>query len=112
MTLLPTTRLGTVAVVLWLLTCFAVLAGAWIGRQSADTGIFVLYAMLVVAFPVSLLVNAIFAVGMAFMSSSFGITVQDGFALNLLVWLASVVAGYVQWVCVVPRYFGSKSGVI
>jgi len=95
--------------VVWGFACAAVLVMTLMKNDESgggDVGIFLIWGMLVLCFPVSLLVAALLAML---------IIAQEGFEIRTLdlvdsssvgfvvVWLVFVAAGYWQWFQLVPR---------
>lgn len=72
---------------------------------ASDIGIFLIYSMLFLAFPVSLLVAGLFAL-LALIQEQLGVPLLDLIGSNYLglsvMWLAFFVAGYLQWFVLAP----------
>lgn len=77
----------------------------YVPGPASDIGIFLLYGMLFLAFPASLLVAGLFAV-MALQEDFFGVPFLDLIGSNYtgfsVMWLAFFAAGYLQWFVLLP----------
>lgn len=94
---------------LWLLCCVFVLGVTlyrYVPNSGSDIGIFLVYGMLFLAFPVGLLIAAIFAL-LAMLQENWGMPLLDLIGSNYVgfcvMWLAFFAAGYWQWFVLVPR---------
>lgn len=92
----------------WILCSVAVLVVTLVRYApgpSNDIGIFLVYGMLFLAFPVSLLVAGLFALT-ALLQDQLNVPLLDLFGSNYVgftvMWLAFFVAGYLQWFVLVP----------
>lgn len=100
--------LAKVLKVVWVLSSVTVLIVTlfhYAPGPEADIGIFLVYGMLFLAFPISLLVAGLFA-GMALLQDQLGIPLLDLIGSNYIgfsvMWLAFFSAGYVQWFVLLP----------
>ena len=95
--------------IVWVFSCVLVLVVTllrYAPGSASDIGVFLLYSMLFLAFPVSLLVAGLFAL-LAWLQEQLGVPLLDligstqvGFSV---MWLAFFVAGYWQWFILAPR---------
>jgi len=97
---------------LWVLCCVFVLGVTlyrYVPNSESDIGIFLVYGMLFLAFPVSLLIAAMFAL-LAMLQEPLGVPLLDligsNYAGYCVMWLAFLAAGYWQWFVLVPRLWG------
>jgi len=100
--------LSKVLKTLWVLCSVAVLAVTLVRYDhgpASDIGVFLVYAMLFLAFPVSLLVAGLFSL-MALFQEQFGVPLLDLIDSNymgfVVMWLTFFLAGYVQWFVLLP----------
>lgn len=72
---------------------------------ESDIGVFMVYGMLLLAFPISLLVTGLFAL-LALLQERTGIPLLDVIDSNYVgfsvMWITFFVAGYVQWFLLLP----------
>ena len=100
--------LTSVLKIVWILCSVTVLA-VTISRYSpgpaSDIGIFLVYGMLFLAFPVSIPVAGLLAL-IALLQARLEVPLLDIIGSNyvgfLVMWLAFFVAGYVQWFVLLP----------
>lgn len=75
---------------------------------ASDIGILLVYGMLFLAFPISLLVAGLFAL-LALLQEQSGIPLLDLIDSNYLgffvMWLAFFTAGYAQWFVLLPHLY-------
>jgi hypothetical protein len=100
--------LARLSKILWVLCSVAVLAvtlARYAPGPASDIGVFLLYGMLFLAFPVSLLVAGLFAL-LALLQEQLGAPLLDLIGSNYVglsvMWLVFFVAGYVQWFVLLP----------
>lgn len=100
--------LATVVKIAWVLCSVAVLLvtlGLYAPGPTSDIGVFLVYGILFLAFPASLLVAALFAL-LAGIQEQSGVPLLDSISSNLLgisiMWLFFFVAGYAQWFVLLP----------
>jgi hypothetical protein len=93
---------------LWILCSTSILAVTLAQYESgpkSDIGVFLVYGMLALAFPSSLLVAALIAL-LVLTQDMFGIEILDLIGSNHIgivgMWLAFVAAGYAQWFHLFP----------
>lgn len=93
---------------LWILCAVSIMAVTLIQYEpgpKSDIGIFLVYGMLALAFPSSLLVAALIAL-LVLAKDFFGVEVLDWIGSNHIgmvgMWLAFFAAGYAQWFHLVP----------
>lgn len=93
---------------LWILCCGFVLGLTlyrYVPNSGSDIGIFLIYGMLFLAFPASLLVAAMFAL-LAMLQERLGVPLLDVIENNYggfcLMWLIFFLVGYWQWFVLVP----------
>jgi hypothetical protein len=76
------------------------------GAAESDIGIFLVWAMLVLTFPIGLLVAALFT-ALVIAQEELGIQtidlIQSSYVGFALLWLVFVFAGYWQWFHFVPK---------
>jgi hypothetical protein len=94
---------------LWSLACVAVLlitVTKYDGAAESDIGIFLVWAMLVLTFPIGLLVAALFT-ALVIAQEELGIQtidlIQSSYVGFAVLWLVFVFAGYWQWFHFVPK---------
>lgn len=94
--------------VVWILCSVAVLAvtlSRYAPGPANDIGIFLVYGMLLLAFPISLLVAGLFS-AMSLLQEPLGVPLLDAIGSNYVgfsvMWLAFLVAGYLQWFVLLP----------
>ena len=94
--------------VVWVLCSVAVLVVTLVRyapNTESDIGIFLVYGMLFLAFPVSLLVAGLFAL-LVLLQEQLGVPLLDLIGSNYVsftvMWLTFVVAGYLQWFVLLP----------
>lgn len=94
--------------IVWVLCSIAVLVVTltrYAPASASDIGVFLVYGMLFLAFPVSLLVAGLFAL-LALLQEQLGVPLLDLIGSNyvgfLVMWLVFFVAGYVQWFVLLP----------
>jgi hypothetical protein len=100
--------LAKVLKIVWVL-CSVVVLVATLARYTpgpaSDIGVFLLYGMLFLAFPVSLLVAGLLAL-LALLQERSGVPLLDLIGSNYVgfavVWLMFFVAGYAQWFVLLP----------
>lgn len=102
------TMLAKVLKMVWILCSVAVLVVTLVRYApgpASDIGVFLVYGMLFLAFPVSLLVAGLFAL-MALLQEQLEVPLLDLIGSNYVgfsvMWLAFFVAGYLQWFVLVP----------
>lgn len=95
--------------VLWMFCCFVVLGVTLYSFEpssDSDIGVFLVYGMLFLSFPISLIVAATFALLVVLQESS-GIPLLELISSNYVgfcvMWLAFFLAGYWQWFVLVPK---------
>lgn len=100
--------LAKVLKIVWVLCSVAVLAVTltrYAPDSASDIGIFLVYGMLFLAFPVSLLVAALVAL-LALLQEQLGVPLLDLISSNYVgfsvMWLMFFIAGYVQWFVLLP----------
>ena len=100
--------LTKVTKVVWILCAVGVLAvtlARYAPGPGNDIGIFLVYGMLFLAFPVSLVVAGLFAL-MALLEEQFGVAllalIGSNFVGLVVMWLAFFAAGYLQWFVALP----------
>jgi hypothetical protein len=100
--------LAKVLKVVWVLCSMAVLAVTltrYAPGPASDIGVVLIYGMLFLAFPVSLLVAGLIAL-MALLQEQLKVPLLDAIGSNYLgfcvMWLAFFVAGYLQWFLLLP----------
>lgn len=93
---------------LWILACVAALLvsfSKYDGTAQNDIGIFLVWAMLALTFPIGILVAAIFA-ALVVVQEEFGVRtvdwIQSSYVGFAVLWLTFVAAGYWQWFYFVP----------
>lgn len=94
--------------IVWVLCSVAVLAVTltrFAPDSASDIGIFLIYGMLFLAFPVSLPVAALFAL-LALLQEQLGVPLLELISSNYVgfsvMWLVFFIAGYVQWFVLLP----------
>lgn len=92
----------------WILCSVAVLVvtlARYAPGPASDIGVFLVYGMLFLAFPASLLVAGLFAL-LAWLQDQLKVPLLDLIGSNYVgfsvMWLAFFVAGYLQWFVLVP----------
>jgi hypothetical protein len=95
--------------IVWVLCSLAVLVVTFVRYEpspSSDIGVFLVYGMLFLAFPVSLLVAGLFAL-LVLLQELSGVLLLDLIVSNYagfsVIWLTFFIAGYVQWFVLLPR---------
>jgi len=92
----------------WLILCVCVLVYAWLNRNVPGTDELVLWALIIITFPIALALSALGA-GVLFLLDRFGgITVAGGFGFNVVFWLLSVATAYWFWFVAIPRLTGHE----
>lgn len=94
---------------MWLLCCVFVLGVTlyrYVPNSGSDIGIFLIYGMLFLTVPVSLIIAAMFAL-LAMLQEIWGVPLLDLIGSNYVgfcvIWSAFIAAGYWQWFVLVPR---------
>jgi hypothetical protein len=87
----------------WWALCLWVLLFAWLNRAAADTGLVVMWALLVLTFPIALTISSVATVGFIALDKFAGVTVPGGFLFNAVFWLLSVPTAYWFWFILIPR---------
>lgn len=94
--------------IVWILCSVAVLAVTLARYEpglASDIGIFLVYGMLFLAFPSSLLVAGIFAL-ISMLQDQLGVPFLDAIGSNYfgfcVMWFAFFVVGYLQWFVLLP----------
>jgi hypothetical protein len=102
--------------VVWILCSVAVLVVTLVRYApgpASDIGVFLVYGMLFLAFPISLLVAGLFAL-MALLQEQLKVPLLDLIGSNyvgfFVMWLAFFVAGYLQWFVLLPRLWRRWKG--
>ena len=97
--------------ILWVSCSVAVLIATlarYTPDSSSDIGIFLVYGMLLLAFPISLLVAALFA-SLALLQERIGVPLLNLVSSNdvglFVLWLVFFGAGYIQWFVLLPWLF-------
>lgn len=72
------------------------------GRPNSDVDIFLLYAMLALAFPAGFLAAALLAAVSIIASELFGYVIPSSYTYLTVTWALFFVAGYFQWFACVP----------
>jgi hypothetical protein len=92
----------------WILCCVFVLfisLTQYESGASSDNGVFLVYSMLVLAFPASLLVAGLITL-MVLLQESLGVPLLDLIESNrvglCVMWLSFCIAGYLQWFVMLP----------
>jgi hypothetical protein len=98
----PKSTAGRIAAVLYLVACLGVLVLAVLGREFRDTDIVVVYAMLVLSFPIGYAVAFLFVPIAMVIESAFGVIVPGGLVNNVCAIVIFAAAGYAQWFVLVP----------
>lgn len=100
--------LAKVLKIVWVLCSVAVLVvtlARYAPGPASDIGVFLVYGMLFLAFPGSLLVAGLFAL-LALLQEQLGVPLLDLIGSNYVgfcvIWLAFFVAGYMQWFVLLP----------
>jgi hypothetical protein len=100
--------LTNVLKIAWVLCSVATLAvtlSRYSSGPASDIGIFLVYGMLFLAFPVSILVAGLLAL-IALLQARFEVPLLDIIGSNdvgfFVMWLAFFVAGYMQWFVLLP----------
>jgi hypothetical protein len=103
---MPRPTILAIVRVIWLALCLLVLLFAWNHRDTADTDLVVLWALMVLTFPVALVISAL-GTGLFMLLERFaGLVVPGGFWFNLTYWMLSVGIAYWFWFKVIPRLAG------
>jgi hypothetical protein len=76
---------------------------AWINRTTADTDLAVMWALLVLTFPIALTISSLGTILFFLLHKYAGITVPGGWWFNLIFWLLSVPTAYWFWFILIPR---------
>lgn len=101
--LLARTPVMATVKVSWGILCLLVLMYAWLNRDVPGTDEAVLWALIVVTFPIALTLSTL-GTGLFFLVDTFGgVTVPGGFGFNAVFWLLSVAVGYWFWFVLIPR---------
>jgi hypothetical protein len=100
--------LAKVLKIVWVLCSVTVLVVTLVRYApgpASDIGVFLVYGMLFLAFPVSLLVAGLFTL-LALLQEQLGVPLLDLIGSNYVgfsvVWLAFFVVGYFQWFVLLP----------
>ncbi len=98
--------------ILWVLCSFAVLAAAFVllaQGAERDVAVLVIYGMLLLAFPASLLVAALFT-GLILLQEQSGVPLlelmESSYVGLSTMWAVYFAAGYVQWFVLLPKILG------
>ena len=86
----------------WLLLCLSVLAYAWLNRDIPGTDEAVLWALIVITFPIAITL-ATLGSGVFFLLDRFAVSVPGGFGFNTVFWVVSVVPAYWFWFVLMPK---------
>ena len=93
----------SIAKAIWLLLCVLVLVFAWSNRDAIDADIVVLWALMILTFPIALTVSTLGAGLFLLLDRYAGIVVPGGFWFNLAFWAVSVGGAYWFWFMFIPR---------
>lgn len=95
--------------VVWVLCSVVVLAvtlSSYAPGPASDAGIFLVYGMLILAFPGGFLVAGLFAL-VVVLQEQLGLPLLDVIDSNYIgfcvMWLAFFIVGYLQWFVLLPR---------
>jgi uncharacterized ion transporter superfamily protein YfcC len=92
----------------WLALCLLLLGYAWINRNVAGIDSVVLWALVLLTFPIALTL-ATLGSGVFFLLDRFaGISVPGGFGFNVAFWALSVALAYWFWFGFIPRVTGHE----
>ena len=89
----------------WLVLALLVLAAslaAWDGRPNCDCEEVMIYGMLALGFPASVLAAGVVGLAFQFLHRSLGVTVATSPGEMIGTWALLTVAGYVQWFVLLP----------
>src|SRR5450759_3040580 len=90
----------------WGILCLSVLVYAWLNRDVPGTDEAVLWALIVVTFPIALTLSTL-GFGLFFLLDKFaGVIVPGCFTFNVIFWLLSVAVAYWFWFVLIPRQAG------
>jgi hypothetical protein len=79
---------------------------AFDGKSSSDIGVFLTWAMLVLAFPSSLLTSLLFTVIAIILEKLSSPAIPTSYPTLVLTWLGFFVIGYLQWFKLLPYLIG------
>jgi hypothetical protein len=85
-----------------------VLVYAWVNREVAGTDEAVLWALIVVTFPVALSLSSLGFVVFLQLNRLADVVVPGGFGFNATFWVLSVAGAYWFWFVLVPRLAGHE----
>lgn len=74
------------------------------GKKNSDVSIFLVWAMLVLSFPVSLVINLFFAGISYLLDNLFPGAIKVEYTYLFIVWLMFFLAGYFQWFKLIPFF--------
>ncbi len=102
MNILPRHLIGRILLVLWSAACVAVLVFAFIERDVEDTGIAVMWLMIILNWPIGYLVAVIMGYAFKLLYEVLGAVVPGGFGPLAFLWFVFVAVGYFQWFVAFP----------
>lgn len=73
------------------------------GKPNSDAGTLLIYAMLVLSFPISFVFAAVETGGLWLISEITGRDVPTTYLFLVVTWLGFFAVGYVQWFVLVPK---------
>ena len=90
------------------------------GTPNSDIGVFLVWSLLVLAFPISLAVAFLFSAFLFAAHHWFSITVPTTYVFLVIAWVCFISAGYWQWFVLLPwlsrkwkgRYQGRTSSSV
>lgn len=91
---------------IWIVICFIVLFVSFYyfsPEPKNDIGIFLIWSMLVLAFPMGFVVAAVFSLIAFMLADMAGITWGSSYLFIFIVWFGFFAAGYLQWFVLVPK---------
>jgi polyferredoxin len=101
-TTLSTLRFGWIALCLW------VLLYAWQNRSDPTTDEAVLWAMIVLTFPIALTLATVGMVLFIALDKLLGVVVPGGFGFNAVFWVLSFALGYWFWFVFMPKVVANE----
>ena len=96
--------------VLWLIAAFAVLfvtLYAFDGKPNSDVWVFLIWMMLVLSFPASLMVSLV----LTFLVTYFSVISETSHVSLALQWSAYFALGYIQWFVFLPYLIRKISSI-
>jgi len=102
--LIPSSKIGKIIAIIWLIACFMLLLFAYLQRDIHDMPIAVTWLMVFISAPVGFIIAPITGIATNYLFEIFSFEYHPFLAL-LPSWFAMVIIGYIQWFVALPRFF-------